>query len=383
MGSFKENYQPISNDIVEVMNVLLQLQQNLGEDDGQHKAIIECYGTLTNSLKQNFSSFLPQVITYIIEAANTDIKVHMEDEGFAQNPEYRNQNYHQMVVDLKILGGKKVISLNHSLLEKKIAGFDTLFQILKVFNKEMYPYMDLVAPVIRSNLDNKHSSMVRKLGIKCLYYLMMCCTEDVQMANIFNDLAPIIIEKANQYLVIENDQEAHSILSKLLKAARLFKTQLITESVIDKWFEALSLAANLSVKLKTEIKGEMEKEDDLDDQANEEFDERFDAANSLLNDVSDSCGFFMKIYGTVLEQAIINKFGGFFYNITKNSQHEDELHNAICFYTDLMENSSEVSFTQGCAEVMNCGLNFWNNIAKDINSQHTVAFMIGVKHKVT
>jgi len=381
MGSFKENFAPISNDIMEVMNVLNQLQQNLAEDDGQHKAILETYATLCNSLKHNFSSFLNQVIPYVVSSANTDVKVHMEDEGLAQNPQYRNQNYHQMVVDLKILGGKKVISLNHSLLEKKIAAFDTLFQILKVFNKDMYQYIEQIIPVVKSNLDNKHSSMVRKLGIKCLYYLMMTCSDDLSMAKIFNDFAPIIIEKALQYLTIENDEEGHSILKKLVKAARLLKSQLITEDVINKWFEALNLASNLAIKLKLEIKKEMEKEEEIDEQADEEYNERFESANNLVQNVMDTCSYFMKTYGTTLEQAIINKFGAQFYAITKNSQQEDELHYAMCFYADLMENCSETTFNQASVEVMNFAINFWNNYAKDINSQHTVAFMVGVLAK--
>jgi hypothetical protein len=97
------------------------------------------------------------------------------------------------------------------LLEKKIAGFDTLFQFLKVFKKDMLGYLDLIAPVVKSNLDNKHSSMVRKLGVKCLYYLMLCCQDDLQMAAIFNDFAEIIIMKANEYMTIENEQEGHAI----------------------------------------------------------------------------------------------------------------------------------------------------------------------------
>jgi hypothetical protein len=96
-------------------------------------------------------------------------------------------------------------------LEKKIAAFDTLFQFLKVFKKELFGYAHLIAPVVKSNLDNKHSSMVRKLGIKCLYYIMLTCQDEQSMAKIFNEFAPIIIEKANQYLTIENEQEGHSI----------------------------------------------------------------------------------------------------------------------------------------------------------------------------
>jgi len=51
MASFKENYEPISGDLTEVMGALINLQNNLAEDDAQHKAIIEVYGTLCNSLK--------------------------------------------------------------------------------------------------------------------------------------------------------------------------------------------------------------------------------------------------------------------------------------------------------------------------------------------
>ena len=227
MGSFKENTQPIEQDLQEVMTALIGLQSTLAEDDMQHKAIIEVYATLCNSLKEKFLAFVPSVINYIVECANTDIKVHMEDEGVTQNPDYRTSNYHQMVVDLKIFGGKKVISLNHSLLEKKIAGFDTLFQLLKVQKKHMFEYLGVIAPIVKNNLDNKYSGMIRKLGMQCLYYIMLACNEQQQMAQIFNDFAPIIIEKANQYLTLENEEESHTILKKLLKSAKMIKSPLI------------------------------------------------------------------------------------------------------------------------------------------------------------
>ena len=206
---------------------------------------------------------MQSVIEYIVNSAKADIQVHMEDEGLSQNPQYRGANFHQMVVDLKILGGKKVISLNHCLLEKKISAFETLFQFLKVFKKEMFTYIDQIIPVVKANLDNKHSSMVRKLGIKCLYYIMLCCSDDLSMAKVFNDFAPVIIEKACQYLTIENEDEGYTILKKIGKAARMFKTQVISEEVIKKWLEALEISANLSIKLKLDIKKEMEKEDEM------------------------------------------------------------------------------------------------------------------------
>jgi len=167
-------------------------------------------------------------------------------------------------------------------------------------------------------------------------------------------------------------------LKKLLKAAKMFKTEIIAEEVMTKWIEALELAVNLSTKLKMETKKEMEKDDEIDEVAQEEYDDRFESANRLLQITMDSCGFYMKLYKQKIEQTLINKFGGIFYNITKSSQQEDELHYAMCFYADLMENCSEPTFTQGSVEVLNSCINFWNNLAKDINSQHTSAFLVGV-----
>jgi hypothetical protein len=158
----------------------------------------------------------------------------------------------------------------------------------------------------------------------------------------------------------------------------MFKNQLLSEEVMTKWIECLELAVNMSTKLKSEIKKEMEKEDEIDEVAHEEYDQRFDSANKLLQITMDSCGFFMRTYKDKIEQTVINKFGGIFYNITKNSQNEDELHFSLCFYADLMENCCEPTFTQGAEQVLSSCLNFWTNIAKDTNSIHTSAFLVGV-----
>lgn len=40
-----------------------------------------------------------------------------------------------MNLDLKIYGGKKVLSINHAILANKIAGFNCLNLLYKYFNK--------------------------------------------------------------------------------------------------------------------------------------------------------------------------------------------------------------------------------------------------------
>jgi hypothetical protein len=118
----------------------------------------------------------------------------------------------------------------------------------------------------------------------------------------------------------------------------------------------------------------------LDEAAQEEFDERFESANQLLQIVMDTCSTFLKLYKENVENIVINKFGGAFYNISKNATNEEEIHLALCFYADLMENCSEVSMLQGFEEVANSCLNFWPK-AVDINCQHTCAFLMGVLAK--
>lgn len=56
--------------------------------------------------------------------------IHFEDkETFTE----KNQKYKTIDLDLKIFGGKKVLSLNHSLLEIKIASCKCLKQMMKKF----------------------------------------------------------------------------------------------------------------------------------------------------------------------------------------------------------------------------------------------------------
>jgi len=196
-------------------------------------------------------------------------------------------------------------------------------------------------------------------------------------ATIFNDFASVIILKANEYMTIENEQEGHAILKKLLKSAKMFRSPLISREIMNKWFETLDLSMNLSVKLKTELKAEQAKEEEIDEAAQEEFDERFEAANQLLQIVMDTTSMFMKLYKENVENVIINKFGGAFYNLSNNSTHEEEIHLSLCFYADLMENCSETSMLQGYEGVANSALNFWPK-AVDINCQHTCAFLMGV-----
>lgn len=94
----------------------------------------------------------------------------------------------------------------------------------------------------------------------------------------------------------------------------------------------------------------------------------------------DTLGTFMKLFKEKAESTCINRFGGHFYSISKNSTNDDELHYAICFYADLLENCSEQSFVQGVDEVAKTVMNFWPKV-NDINMEQTCVYTMGVLAK--
>lgn len=382
IASHRSNPAEIEKDILQIMEYLVHLQATLNEDDSQHKAILEVYEVLVGALQEKFLPFLEPVVRQTLECSKRDIKFVVEDHlgGDVSKKGKKDKNDQAMLVDLKILGGQKLISINHNNLEQKIISFDMMRQLAKVLKKNLRPYLEPIATVIFDHLDYKFSSGIRDFCYRSLKHLMGVCSTEKECQDMFELFAPKLLDSADAFLKIENDEKSHHILKHLKEAAEQLKTSQLKPELILKWFNTLKLALEVSKKRKLEVIKEYGDVSNLDEETREDFEADYAVPNMLMHVTMDTSALILKLYKQQYEKMIVDELGFYFYSKSKEWVVEDEIHYSVCFYAELFNNCSKSYIDQGFAIVLDTCL---PSIEKtdDINFQQTGAFLIGVLAK--
>ena len=100
-----------------MVGYLGNLLSTLEHDSILIKSVLKFFGTISQTSTKLFEPFLNDVFDLSVNYIQKEIDIHFDDkETFTQ----KSSNYKSIDLDLKIFGGKKVLSLNHSLMEIKI-----------------------------------------------------------------------------------------------------------------------------------------------------------------------------------------------------------------------------------------------------------------------
>lgn len=382
IASHRANPAEIEGDIVQIMHYLIDLQKSLPEDDSQHKAILEVYEVLVGALKEKFLPFMEPVMQHTLQCAKRDIKFVVEDHigGDAANKGKKDKNEQAMLVDLKILGGQKLISINHNNLEQKIIAFDMLRQLAKVLKKNIRPYLEVMTKMLLEHLDYKFSSGIRDFCYRSLKHLMGVCSTENECKELFELFAPKLIAAADSFLKIENDEKSHHILKHLKESAEVLKTVQIKNEIILQWFNTLKLALQVCKKRKEEVIAEFGDVSKLDEEEREDFETEFAQPNLLMHVTMDTASMILKLYKTQYEKMIVDELGFYFYNRSQEYVVEDEAHFSVCFYAELFNHCSKSYIDQGFKVVLDTCLPIIEK-TDDVNFQQTGAFLIGVLAK--
>ncbi len=381
ISSYRDNPQAIEEDIMFIMNYLVGLQNSLAEDDSQHKAILEVYEVLVGALKEKFLPFMDKVVEESLKCARRDIQFHVEDH-LGGAPIKKDKNEQSMIIDLKIMGGQKMISMNHNTLEQKVIAFDMIRQMSKVLKKHLRPYLDQLVTVVYENLDFKFSTAIRDFCYKCMKHLMGVCTTEEESLKIFELFAPKIFKSVNEFIETENDEKLQNILKHIKQAVEPLKTVQISDNTMNMWFNVLAKSLTVCEKLKGEIKSEWGDLNALDADEREDFEAEFAEPNMIMHAVMETAGMFMTNWKTKYEQKVINELGMYFYGKSVKYDSEDEIHYSTFFYAELMNNCSSNSVNEGYSVVLRNCLPAIEK-TEDVNLQQTGSFLIGILAKRT
>lgn len=378
LASHRANPQVIEADIVEIIQYLVVLQKSLASDDSQHKSILEVYEVMVGALREKFLPFIEPIIEQTLQCARRDINFVVEDHLGSNTAGKGEKNEKQVMIDLKILGGQKLISMNHNNLEQKVVAFDMMRQLAKVLGKNLRPYLKELSTIIYEHLDYTFSSIIREYCCKSLKHLMNVCTLESEAQEIFELFAPKLLKTAEQFLKIENDEKSYLILKNLKESVEQLKTTQLRDDIMSQWFNLLKTALLVCKNRKEEVLKQYDNNvSKLDEEEREDFEADFAVPNMLMHVVMDTSTLFMKMYKSKYEKVIVDELGFYFYQRSKEFVVEDEIHYSTCFYAEMFNNCSQSIVEQGYSIVLDTVLPILEK-TEDINFQQTGSFLLGV-----
>lgn len=204
VSSIKNNTALFVEDLNSIMKFLIDLQTSsqLAADDPHHQAIISVYSQFSTCLREQFAAFLPAVMGNVLNALDINVDFHLQDETKVE--EKPNKKMMQAVFDLKMLGGKKILSVNTDALEIKINAANAVYAISKNVKTGFLPYVDQTTAIISKYIDYKYSKEIRKCCIKTVYNLVMACQNEEQVLKLFTHFLPLMFAESQNLLKTDN-----------------------------------------------------------------------------------------------------------------------------------------------------------------------------------
>lgn len=204
VSSIKNNTALFVEDLNSIMKFLIDLQTSsqLAADDPHHQAIISVYSQFSTCLREQFAVFLPTVMGNVLNALDINVDFHLQDETKVE--EKPNKKMMQATFDLKMLGGKKILSVNTDALEIKINAANAVYAISKNVKTGFLPYVDQTVAIISKYIDYKYSKEIRKCCIKTVYNLVMACQNEEQVLKLFTHFLPLMFAESQNLLKTDN-----------------------------------------------------------------------------------------------------------------------------------------------------------------------------------
>lgn len=109
----------------------------------------------------------------------------------------------------------------------------------------------------------------------------MCCSNEQQVAEIINNLLPIILEEIEPYFKIRNDIEVSVILKLVQRCLDLLKSPLVSLEVVNRILLFLEKSINLCDLLKKQILDDFDNLDEVDEDKEAEMQEDYNYTNEM------------------------------------------------------------------------------------------------------
>lgn len=370
-------------DLNELVAYLQGIVSTLSEEDPMLKSVISFYTVVCQKLKDSFLPLLENVLQLSLNCARKSVKIHFEE---AETYQDKGDNFKSMQFDMKIFGGKKVLSINHAVLELKITAFECLSVLTKQFCAKLnQQHRDILFDILKSHLDSLQSAMIKKLCLKILHNLLKTSNEK-EFNLIMDDLCNHIISDINRQIPKEDENDLIYSMNKLYKIfsegtkrkLRGLDVTLTSPNNLLKYAEICRKVLNKSIEVRAEIIKGYVGFDLNDPEIKEEMEESCETVAELDRVVMQLSGELTKYNNNDIHNYIISEISPYFFQMIKEPGCKTQYLYALCFFADMIEYGPEDFFNQRKLEIKQVALSTLNSTDYPIDTTQTAAYLLGI-----
>jgi hypothetical protein len=150
------------------------MNSGLTTDDPQVLSIKETLAKIAFFLKEDFHTFMPELMNTLVTDANLNIDIKMEA---ADDVKTTDDNATGITFKMKGFEGNQRLSMNTSALESKISAFKLINMISESMGTSFAPYIQGMLPIMVQNMNYQYSKVIRKFSMKTMNNMLTAMGE--------------------------------------------------------------------------------------------------------------------------------------------------------------------------------------------------------------
>ena len=309
-------------DAMEVMQLLIGAMNGseLSKGDVVFDSILPACASVANALRDRFVQFLPFVMPPLIEGTSQKIDFAMEDatEEEAQAEAEHDEETGMDSAVINFGGMYKRVTLNTHAVQQKTKAASLLFEYAAALKGNMGQFLEPSLHALAPCITDKHSPELRGYASLGLARLFEACIDSSRKGRMpspqVHKIMEEVLSRLSGALAGENNEEARSSAAEAFRdilqacfesgeqaADGTRDTSLLLckpslESSISGSTRLLSLAAE-AVTRRADKEREFASSEVLEDEDRGAFEEEIEAEETLLSNVVDAIGLYVKLHG--------------------------------------------------------------------------------------
>ena len=379
----------VNRDLPGILTFLDSQLLSATDDSPVTKSCINFYTSIIKALKQKSEFLFEKSYEIAFKFAQVNVEVHFSEDTDAKQTKNK-ENYQSMEVDLKIFGGKKVLTINHVALELKISSFGCLNVIIKQFaDKLSEERMGVLHEMLLAHLSGVHSSAIKRLSCKIFSKLMASMPSKTAL-NRFEAFSPVLLKYVGKFLNSEDSDNLVYFLRKYLACVKVLSKDCprgidsrisIMPEIFNGLAEICAKALTLSTKNKTKLLKEYKNYDLSDPEVAEDFDAEMEDITSIDQIVMELSGETLKFDGPAgqsLTSTCLNFFGEIANKSSMPTTSRVEILYTLCFFADLLEFGNVQVFEANYAQSLTWTSQIMSRFSNNTDILQTCSYLMGI-----
>ena len=333
MSAVADQKEEFLADAKEIMTGLITLHgMNLPPEDPQTTAIMNVYPFFGTFFKEDFAPYLTILYPKLTELAKKSLDMKIQD---LDNPALK-MDAEDLGLNIKGLN----LSVNTIDLQGKIQSMKILSNLSEVMGKGFFPFTEPTAALFKDYINYTKSRPIKKSACAGFKGLLMSCSTEDQMQNIFSYLYPCFRDAFKHSIEVKSYKDQKIEFKAFFLGIKLLRNPPLSDAQLEELVVLMGQSVMLYLDYMDVQTEQLSKglQEDLNEDDVAIMEENLIQMGKLIGNVMDIAGHLSKSFGSkiapLFQAHLIESYMRIWEH--KNATSQDRLQ-SICFFCDTCE----------------------------------------------